>query len=150
MYINNKSPLPIYPNLVPDIHPCYLLALKNALLKNPPLFNGLKFYVLKTKKPYTVEGLFLQKENVVELIKSGGGEILKREPTPLSVKVIDCLPFHSQLSEPGECHHFIIYNEDEPKELMYNMKELQHRPFKWLMACVFSFKLEKYEATATD
>lgn len=118
----------------------------------PRLFDGCSFFLRGVFKAPTAS-----KEDLIKLIKLGGGKVLHREP---KVKDDDLTLFPSSsivtsLSRTPEvayhapanstlscCTEFIIYDSmscDQPKTVHSPL--LRTAPVTWLMDCISSFQL---------
>ncbi|XP_006824924.1 BRCA1-associated RING domain protein 1-like [Saccoglossus kowalevskii] len=104
----------------------------------PGLFNGCHFYFHgKFNSPTPV------KEDLNQLVKSGDGKILLREP-----KMDDCnssqeVPYHATPnSDLSECTHYIIHDHDVQKPpSKIRSKKLRSASVKWLMDSISQFTL---------
>lgn len=122
-------------------------ARQNAENQNPRLFNNCSFYfVLNSITTVCVGDAHLTKDDLIKLVKEGGGMVLTREPDPEDVKNVSRrLPFHtaSNLSHPLHmCTHYIIYvpGKNEPA-IKYKMPHIKSLPLIWLIECVEKFTL---------
>ena len=93
-------------------HDCLVDALSkarhNLTQRKPRLFDGFHFYLHgQISNPYP------SKAELMALLKSGGGIILKREPDPESISSEgNLMPYHVRYDSPlTQCSHFIIYQE---------------------------------------
>lgn len=127
-------------NFIPIIKLGFKTALLNKLMGLPPLFDKVSFHVLKHNKPLEIEGMRLTTNDIVELIKIGGGETLRREPTPTSVQ--NTFSAYHLMDHPvlKKCTNFIIFDEREPPMLLYSMKELHHKSSIWLIKSIMKHK----------
>lgn len=125
---------------IPSFKRCFKAALINKLLGLPPLFDKMSFHILKHNKPIEIEGIRLTSNDFVELIRSGGGEILRREPTPSSVQNTFSAYHASEHAELKKCTNFIIFDENNPPQLLYSMKELYHKSSRWLIESILKHK----------
>lgn len=129
--------------------------LKNCLIhvffKAPKLFDGLNMFVgaltetEKRKYSAQIGSTTLKYNDIVTLIREGGGRLLTREPNETSVASaanVRCRPWHARNSGPGydQCCYYIIC-DDKPRELMYNMSELRHVTVNWLIQCIWNYKI---------
>nr|XP_025042611.1 BRCA1-associated RING domain protein 1 [Pelodiscus sinensis] len=104
----------------------------------PKLFDGCYFYFLGTFNHH-------QKNDLIELVKAAGGQILLRQPKPDSdvTQTISTVAYHA---EPGSdqcfCTQYIIYDVSSK----YNPEKIRQgkvwmAPSSWLIDCVMSFQL---------
>lgn len=136
---NHKTTYSLNFSYVPTFKACFKKTLVNKLLGLPPLFDKMSFHVLK-HKPLKIEGMCLTTNDLVEIIKAGGGEVLRREPTPTSVQ--NTFSAYHLMEHPDlkKCTNFIIFDEHDPPVLLYSMKELYHKSSKWLVQSVLKHK----------
>ena len=114
-------------------------AKENFSSRRPRLFDGCHIYL---------KGLFSEpypsKSDLMSLLKSGGANILRREPDPESIpKAEQRIPYHVKKGSSLEkCSHYIIFQEGlkEP-ELKYNMNHCKSLPAVWLLECIKNFEL---------
>ena len=114
-------------------------AKENFSSRRPRLFDGCHIYL---------KGLFSEpypsKADLMSLLKSGGANILRREPDPESIpKAEQRIPYHVKKGSSLEkCSHYIIFQEGlkEP-ELKYNMNHCKSLPAVWLLECIKNFEL---------
>lgn len=127
-------------DFIPSFKPCFKEALVKRFLGCPSLFDKMSFHVLKHNKPIEIEGLSLTTNDLVGLIKAGGGEVLRREPTPSSVQ--SNFSAYHLLDHPTlkRCTNFVIFDEREPPMLLYSMKELHHKSSRWLIESILRYK----------
>lgn len=116
-------------------------AMMSALLKLPKLFDGVNFYIEDHTKFVEVYHLQVDKECLKMLIRSGGGRVLNRAPTPTVSSAKSHPFFASKSSEVYHCCNFIIFNNNNPPGLMYRMKELKHKSSKWLIDCIVKYEI---------
>lgn len=127
-------------DFVPSFKRCFKVALLNRFLGQPPLFDKMSFHILKHYKPIIIDGLKLTTNDLVELIKAGGGAVLKREPTPSSVQS-NFSAFHlMDHPELKMCTNFVIFDERDTPKLLYSMKELHHKSSRWLIESILRYK----------
>lgn len=117
-----------------------MAALQNRLLKNPELFSGINFHITGHKTPIAIQGATLKRQDLITLVTVGGGTILKREPTVGTVDSTNAIAYHLKGTRYRECRYYIIYDHREPPVLLYNMKELLHKPSEWLINCILEFQ----------
>ena len=113
----------------------------NSNTGKPRLFDGCYIYLQgQFKDPYW------SKSEVINLLKSGGATILRREPDPEGIppeeKKIPYHVGHGSTSELSQCAHFIIYQEGpkEPK-MKYKMVHIKSLPMAWLVECIKCFSM---------
>ena len=115
------------------------MARKNLFQRKPRLFDGCHFYFKgQFSDPYPV------KVDLMALIKSGGGVVLKREPDPEGIPSDERrLPYHSRFNSPlAQCSHYIIYQEGLKEPLLkYDMKHVKSLPTAWMIECIKTFSL---------
>lgn len=126
---------------IPSLKRCFKAALLSRFLGHPPLFDKISFHILEHNRPLEIEGLYLKTSDLVELVRSGGGEVLRREPTPTTSVQRTYSAYHL-LEHPvlKNCTNFIIFDEREPPALLYSMKELHHKSSKWLIETILRYK----------
>ncbi|XP_074857022.1 BRCA1-associated RING domain protein 1 [Carettochelys insculpta] len=104
----------------------------------PKLFDGCYFYFLGTFSHH-------HKNDLIQLVKAAGGQILVRQPKPDSdvTQTISTVAYHA---EPGSdqsfCTQYIIYDVSSK----YNPNKIRQgkvwmAPSSWLIDCVMSFQL---------
>lgn len=139
---NYFIPVPTYTFLYNnELNAAIQKGMMNSLLKLPSLFDGIKFAITGHKSPVKVNDIKLNKESLVELIKAGGGVVLHRAPTPRTCENAMNFPYHSNITKTSRCCHYIIYEENNPPMLTYQMSEIKHRSSKWLLNCITSFTI---------
>lgn len=117
-------------------------AMLNSVLKLPRLFEGINFFISGHKQAVSIYNLNVNKSALSTIITSGGGSVLKREPTLSTVEGIVKYPFHANTNgRSSYCTSYIIYEENKPPELQYKMKEMQHKSSKWLIDCILNFTI---------
>ena len=116
----------------------------NANTGKPKLFDGCYIYLLGQfkKDPYW------PKYDIMNLLKSGGATILKREPDPEGIPPDEMkIPYHvgyGSTSQLSQCAHFIIYQEgpkETEPEMKYNMDHIKSLPMAWLVECIKCFSM---------
>lgn len=127
-------------DFIPTFKPCFKAALFNRFLGQPPLFDKMSFHIMKHTKAIVIEELKLTTNDLVELIKIGGGAVLKREPTPSSVQSTISAFHLIDHPELKMCTNFIIYDERSKPMLLYCMKELHHKSSRWLIESILRYK----------
>ncbi|XP_060536113.1 BRCA1-associated RING domain protein 1-like [Cylas formicarius] len=114
----------------------------SALLKLPKLFDGINFFIEDTKWPIEIYNLKVDKGSLLKLINCGGGNLLHRPP---ALRTCGNTVLHPYFASPDSgtyrCCNYIIYKEGHDPELMYNMRELQHKSSKWLIDCIVNFTI---------
>ncbi|CAH1116762.1 unnamed protein product [Phaedon cochleariae] len=116
-------------------------ALIFKLLKLPKLFDQLNFYIYGHKSVILLYNVKFNKDSLGNLIKSGGGKLLHRAPTPGTCDSVVKYPFHARNTTASKCCNYIIFDENSPPELRYQMPEIKHRSSKWLVNCIISYTL---------
>lgn len=117
-------------------------SLLNNLKKLPKLFDGMTFYISDHNTPCEIYKMKVTKQDLVNLIKAGGGKILYRAPALRTVEGIKFYPYHiERTSDLGMCSNYIIYLESNPPQLLYKMKELRHKSSRWLVDCILNFSI---------
>lgn len=115
-------------------------SINNSLKKNPRLFHGMNFHICDTNQ-LRIYNLEIKPNDLATLLKVGGGNILYRAPTVRTVETKLLYPFHvDRNSNLSQCANYIIYMLNQPT-LCYNMKELQHKPARWIIDCILNFKI---------
>lgn len=137
---NQNDAYSLYFHYIPTFKPCFKMALLKRLLGHPPLFDKMIFHVLRHNKPLKIEGAALTTGDFIKLIEAGGGEVVKREPTPSSAT--SCLSAFHLLQHPDlrNCMNYIIFDDREPPQLLYNMKELHHKSSRWLVESIIRYR----------
>jgi len=123
----------------------------NAVKQLPSLFDGCQFFFYGDFFPPHPA-----KEDLVQMIKYGGGKILSREPKPRVDETL-CLPnkvpvqavylapvaYHANPeSELYRCTQYIIYNSlYEKKPHIWETMTLRTLPSTWLMDCASNFAI---------
>ncbi|XP_078260604.1 BRCA1-associated RING domain protein 1 isoform X2 [Rhinoraja longicauda] len=104
----------------------------------PKLFDGCHFYFMGSFKS-------CKREDLVQMAKTGGGQILARQPKPDSdvTQSINTVAYHaSPGSDQSFCTQYIIYDKDsdyKPKKTRLGKVWTTHSA--WLINCVKSFEL---------
>ncbi|XP_019409895.1 PREDICTED: BRCA1-associated RING domain protein 1 [Crocodylus porosus] len=110
----------------------------NRIKLLPKLFDGCYFYFLGT---FTCH----QKNDLTELVKAGGGQILIRQPKPDSdvTQSINTVAYHAELSsDQSFCTQYIIYDvSSKYKPEKVRQGKVWMAPSSWLIDCVMSFQL---------
>ncbi|KMQ96512.1 brca1-associated ring domain protein 1-like protein [Lasius niger] len=122
-------------------------ARQNAENQNPRLFNNCFFYfVLKADITYRIGDLELKKKDLIQLVTTGEGTVLSRQPNPEDLKdMMPVIPFHiaNDSTHPlHKCTHYIIYmpGKGEPR-IKYKMPHIKSLPLIWLIECIEKFTL---------
>lgn len=114
----------------------------NNLRKKPRLFDGMNFYIVDHQKPIRIFGIQLSKSDLMKLIAAGDGKNLHRAPALRTVEDGFFYPYHiNRNSDLTVCSNYIIYDEEKPPKLKYNMKELRHKSSRWLIESILSFEI---------
>lgn len=117
-------------------------AILNELFKLPKLFDGINFFICDHKKTVRLENVKFDRKGLSDLIKAGGGRLLQRAPTPSTCEGKLNYPYHAQITGNSfTCCNYIIFEEDKPPTLQYQMPEIKHRSSKWIIDCVISFTI---------
>ncbi|NXD80955.1 BARD1 protein, partial [Halcyon senegalensis] len=104
----------------------------------PKLFDGCYFYFLGSFKHH-------QKNDLVELVKAGGGQILVRQPKPDSdvTQTINTVAYHAEsTSDQRFCTQYVIYDtasKFKPEKIRQG--KVWMAPSSWLIDCVKAFQL---------
>ncbi|NXG43687.1 BARD1 protein, partial [Psilopogon haemacephalus] len=104
----------------------------------PKLFDGCYFYFLGSFSRH-------QKNDLVELVKAAGGQILVRQPKPDSdvTQTINTVAYHAEsTSDQSFCTQYIIYDvasKFKPEKIRQG--KVWMAPSSWLIDCVMSFQL---------
>ncbi|KAJ7345055.1 hypothetical protein JRQ81_001005 [Phrynocephalus forsythii] len=104
----------------------------------PKLFDGCYFYFLGTFKEHN-------KDDLKELVKAGGGQILMRKPKSDNdvTQTINTVAYHAEItSDQSFCTVYIIYDGSSSyKPEKIRQGKVWEAPSKWLIDCVTSFRL---------
>nr|XP_028560462.1 LOW QUALITY PROTEIN: BRCA1-associated RING domain protein 1 [Podarcis muralis] len=104
----------------------------------PKLFDGCYFYFLGMFKEHN-------KDDLKELVKAGGGQILLRKPKSDSdvTQTINTVAYHAEIaSDQSSCTQYIIYDvSSNYKPEKIRQGKVWEAPSKWLIDCVVSFQL---------
>uniref|UniRef100_A0A4W3JTI0 BRCT domain-containing protein n=1 Tax=Callorhinchus milii TaxID=7868 RepID=A0A4W3JTI0_CALMI len=104
----------------------------------PGLFDGCYFYFMGSFKIHV-------KEDLVDLVKVGGGQVLARQPKPDSdvTQSINTVAYHAHPgSDQSFCTQYIIYDKDSnfiPEKV--RLGKVWSTCSTWLIDCVKSFEL---------
>ncbi|XP_072036784.1 BRCA1-associated RING domain protein 1-like [Amphiura filiformis] len=112
---------------------------ENTLNQLPGLFDGCNFFFYGTFKPSP------SKNELIDLVKSGGGAIVQRQPKPDDdvIQVSTTVPYHvNQDSQLSNCSYFIIYDEVTTRvPPKVNTGKVCTATVSWLMDCISNFAL---------
>ncbi|NXP73342.1 BARD1 protein, partial [Ramphastos sulfuratus] len=112
--------------------------LNKEQLSLPKLFDGCYFYFLGSFSRH-------QKNDLVELVKAAGGQILVRQPKPDSdvTQTINTVAYHAEsTSDQRFCTQYIIYDVASKFKLeKIRQGKVWMAPSSWLIDCVMSFQL---------
>ncbi|XP_009574824.1 PREDICTED: BRCA1-associated RING domain protein 1, partial [Fulmarus glacialis] len=104
----------------------------------PKLFDGCYFYFLGSFSRH-------QKNDLVELVKAAGGQILVRQPKPDSdvTQTINTVAYHAEsTSDQRFCTQYVIYDVSSKfKPEKIRRGKVWMAPSSWLIDCVMSFQL---------
>nr|XP_020654695.1 BRCA1-associated RING domain protein 1 [Pogona vitticeps] len=104
----------------------------------PKLFDGCYFYFLGMFKEHN-------KDDLKELVKAGGGQILMRKPKSDNdvTQTINTVAYHAEItSDQSFCTVYIIYDGSSSyKPEKIRQGKVWEVPTKWLIDCVTSFQL---------
>ncbi|XP_039211252.1 BRCA1-associated RING domain protein 1-like isoform X1 [Crotalus tigris] len=104
----------------------------------PKLFDGCYFYFLGIFKEH-------KKDDLKELVKSGGGQILLRKPKSDNdvTQTINTVAYHAEItSDQSFCTQYIIYDASSNyKPQKVHQGKVWEVPSRWLIDCVMSFQL---------
>lgn len=109
----------------------------------PGLFNGCHFFVTSNVH-YNLSSCALSKTDIVTLIRTGGGVVLKRQPDPEAIPVSEqTVPYHApQSGALTATSHFILYSPGKGEPVLkYNMKHCKTLPVEWFITCVLNWQL---------
>nr|XP_023014698.1 BRCA1-associated RING domain protein 1-like [Leptinotarsa decemlineata] len=115
-------------------------AMMNHLLKCPKLFSGINFFISGHKSFVKIHDIKFTKEHIASLIIAGGGKLLHRAPALRTCDEVVNFPYHARNSA-AKCCNYIIYEENNPPDLRYQMPEIKHKSSNWLVECVIDFKI---------
>lgn len=104
----------------------------------PPLFDGCFFYMLGSfRKP--------PKDELLQLVKAGGGQLLKRLPKPDSdvTQTLNAAAYHAQAgSDQVLCTQYILYDpQSSYKPQKVRLGKVWSAPSTWLLDCIAAFRL---------
>lgn len=136
-------PIPNY-NFIsnPKLNSGIRKAMLNSVMKLPKLFDGINFFIHGHNNTVEIHNLRITKNSLISLITSGGGKILHRAPTPSTCENTFNYPYHSNINgKVSRCCHYLIYEEQNPPTLQYQMAEIKHRTSKWLIDCILNFTM---------
>ncbi|GFR97895.1 BRCA1-associated RING domain protein 1 [Elysia marginata] len=110
----------------------------NRMKKLPGLFDGCQFY-FQGKFQYPTPS----KDQLVQLVKLGGGIILTREPRLHNLDDYPyTVPYHAaSTSSLSDCTIFVIYDDSCPNPPHVKAQRMSYLPASWLMDCIASFAL---------
>ncbi|KAM6461946.1 BRCA1-associated RING domain protein 1 isoform 2-T2 [Liasis olivaceus] len=104
----------------------------------PKLFDGCYFYFLGIFKEH-------KKDDLKELVKVGGGQILTRKPKSDNdvTQTINTVAYHAEItSDQSFCTQYIIYDASSNyKPQKVRQGKVWEVPSNWLINCVMSFRL---------
>ncbi|XP_038044952.1 BRCA1-associated RING domain protein 1-like [Patiria miniata] len=113
---------------------------KNAEQQLPSLLDGCHFYLYSTFSPPTPS-----KDEIIQLIKNGGGRILNRQPKPDDdiVQASTTIPYHARAgSDLAACSYYIIHDHIGSRAPpRVRTGKLCTAPVSWLMDCISQFEL---------
>ncbi|NXU37899.1 BARD1 protein, partial [Drymodes brunneopygia] len=104
----------------------------------PKLFDGCYFYFLGSFKQH-------QKNDLLELVRAAGGQVLVRQPKPDSdvTQTINTVSYHAEPSSDQRlCTQYVIYDaasKFQPEKIRQG--KVWMAPSSWLIDCVMSFQL---------
>ncbi|XP_073409323.1 BRCA1-associated RING domain protein 1 isoform X2 [Dendrobates tinctorius] len=104
----------------------------------PSLLDGCHFYFLGCFKEH-------RKEDLIELVKAAGGQILIRQPKPDSdvTQTINTVAYHADAdSDQRFCTQYVIYDKASkfiPRRVRQG--KVWFAPSNWLIECITSFQL---------
>ena len=103
----------------------------------PGLFDGCQFFFQGNFEYPTPE-----KSELIQLVKSGGGTILNREPKINNIDESDLtVPYHAGEESPlRNCCFFIVHDNTDRREPV-RKETLCTVPASWLMSCMATFSL---------
>ncbi|XP_017562807.2 BRCA1-associated RING domain protein 1 [Pygocentrus nattereri] len=104
----------------------------------PRLFDGCFFYLLGSfQKP--------PKEELLQLVKAGGGQLLSRQPKPDSdvTQTLNSAAYHAQpSSDQAFCTQYILYDpEGSYRPSRVRLGKVWSAPSSWLLDCIKAFSL---------
>ena len=106
-------------------------------MQRPPLFDGCQFY-FHGEISYPLP----EKEELIELVKVGGGVVLNREPKADSIDQSELtIPYHvTKGSELENCSYFIV-NDGKGVRSERIGANLCWTKASWVLNCIAEFKL---------
>lgn len=104
----------------------------------PKLFEGYMFYFYGKFQYPTPD-----KEDVAELVKSGGGQIITREPKPgHTLTEMENVPYHAPSCGPlSKCCIFVIHDNNGKFEPI-RTETLCSVPVAWFLDCIGMFRIQ--------
>ncbi|MEE6490950.1 hypothetical protein FKM82_016054 [Ascaphus truei] len=104
----------------------------------PRLLDGCHFYFLGCFKEH-------RKEDLAELVKAAGGQILTRQPKPESdvTQTINTVAYHAEAdSDQRFCTQYVIYDKGSKyRPVRLRQGKVWVAPSSWLIECIASFQL---------
>ncbi|XP_069589506.1 BRCA1-associated RING domain protein 1 isoform X1 [Ranitomeya imitator] len=104
----------------------------------PSLLDGCHFYFLGCFKEH-------RKEDLIELVKAAGGQILIRQPKPDSdvTQTINTVAYHADAdSDQRFCTQYVIYDKASKfNPARVRQGKVWFAPSSWLIDCITSFQL---------
>ncbi|KAE8580531.1 hypothetical protein XENTR_v10024452 [Xenopus tropicalis] len=104
----------------------------------PQLLDGCHFYFLGCFKEH-------RKEDLVELVKAAGGQILIRQPKPDSdvTQTINTVAYHAEAdSDQRFCTQYIVYDRTSKyRPERVRQGKVWFAPSSWIIECITSFQL---------
>uniref|UniRef100_A0A8B9KF68 BRCT domain-containing protein n=1 Tax=Astyanax mexicanus TaxID=7994 RepID=A0A8B9KF68_ASTMX len=109
-----------------------------AQISLPRLFDGCFFYLLGSfQKP--------PKDELLQLVKAGGGQLLSRQPKPDSdvTQTLSSAAYHAQPgSDQAFCTQYILYDpEGSYRPDRIRLGKVWSAPSTWLVECIKTFSL---------
>ncbi|KAJ8965311.1 hypothetical protein NQ317_012840 [Molorchus minor] len=120
-------------------------ALLNSLLKQPKLFDGMFFYIYGHRSTLEMYGAKFSKQAITSIIRAGGGKVLHRAPTPSVCEGVTNFPYHANNTELMKCCHYIIFEENNPPTLQYQMLRklnIRHQNGLWTVSLTLKWMTE--------
>ncbi|XP_076094302.1 BRCA1-associated RING domain protein 1-like [Mytilus galloprovincialis] len=110
----------------------------NRKNQQPKLFDGYQFYFSGNFEYPTP-----QKEDLIELVKSGGGQILTREPKLDHIPKIPTVPYHAPNTGPlSKCYIFVVHDNNSHNELIRKEK-IGSVSVAWILDCIGLFQIKQ-------
>ena len=102
----------------------------------PGLFDGCRFYLRGDFTHPTPS-----KDEIINLVKTGGGVILHREPKLDAIDDTIVIPYHARVDQQlANCSLYVIHDDVDAGPRMNGSRRCD-APVAWLLDCVANFRL---------